>query len=146
MNRQCVILCERGTTWAAMLQRQLPRGVELRQSRTLLDCGDELAVQPGSLVAVELTRDNFAGALSAVCRWTQEFPMARVMVLADSDLESFEWALREAGAVHFTVSPRQLDGMAHLVQRHFERQPQRSPTGLAAAIWDTLPWSDVVRA
>src|SRR5258707_5153898 len=112
MNRQCVILCQRGATWAAMLRRQLPRGVELRQPLSLDECGDELVLQPSGLVAVELRADNFAAVISAVSRWTQEFPAARVLVLAEHGLAPFEWALREAGAVYFTSSPPQLDGLA----------------------------------
>jgi hypothetical protein len=50
--------------------------------------------------------------------------------------------LREAGAVHFTVSPRSLPGWTRSVVRHFERLPAPR-ANLAADVWNTLPWSDV---
>ena len=74
-----------------------------------------------------------------MARLPRDFPLARVAVVADRSLAPGEWLMREAGAVHFTTSPRRLGSLAAAVGRHLEQVP-RPPQGLAERIWATLPW------
>jgi hypothetical protein len=145
MNRPCVIVCERSGKWAAALRPCLPVEIPLRQTRGLGECALELAAAPSSLLAVELNRENAAGVLSLLNTVGRRFPLAVALVLAERGLESHEWLLREAGAVHFTTSPREADDVARLALRHFSRQAAPAQS-LATRIWDALPWSEAARS
>ncbi len=133
-----------------MIGRHLSSGVVCRSFRCDIPAGRctsaaGLAAAPASLLALELTRENCSEVLALVSDMRREFPLARVLVLADRGMEAFEWLLREAGAVHFTTSPRMLDGLAHLVRSHFSRIPE-PPAEFATRLWDSLPWRDVATA
>lgn len=143
MSKPCVILCERSGAWACAVTRHLPDDVRLRQTRGLGECAAELAEFPTSLLALELTRQNFAGVLALLSAVGRKFPQARVVILAQRELGDYEWLFREAGAIHFTSSPRELAGLPGLVRRHFRRVPAPPATSLAAQVWDALPWGDV---
>jgi hypothetical protein len=67
------------------------------------------------------------------------------MVLADERLKHYESLMREAGAVYVTSSPRQLDGLAHLVRSHFERVGA-APRDVCQDLWEALPWSESATA
>ena len=49
--------------------------------------------------------------------------MARLAVVADRSLAGYEWLMREAGAVHFVCSPRQVGPLAQLACRHLAQVP-----------------------
>jgi hypothetical protein len=117
----------------------------MRQTRGLGECAAELADAQSSLVVLELTRQNFSGVLRLVSELGRKHPVARAIVLAERGLEDYEWLLREAGAIHFTSSPRELAGLERLVRNHFRRLPV-IPTTLAAQVWETLPWSEATSA
>ena len=142
MNVPCMIVCERSGRWAVALAPHLAPSMRLRQTRSLAECAAVMDRAPASLLALEATRENLAGVLALLVDVTKKFPRARAIVLADRGLESYEWLLREAGAVYFTVSPRGSHDLALLAGRHLERAcaPQAD---LAAQIWDALPWSEV---
>jgi hypothetical protein len=146
MTKAQVILCERGAAWAAAVAGQLPPDVRLRQTRAVGECVSVLAEAPTSLLAVELTSQNLARVLATMDEVSRKFPQARVVVLAQRGLEGYEWLLREAGALHFTASPRELAGFEALARRHFERVPGPPTATLAAQVWDALPWNDVATA
>jgi hypothetical protein len=146
MSKSYVILCERSGTWAAAVARQLPGDVRLRQTGGLRECALELAEHPSSLLAVELTGQNLAQVMALVTEVSRKWPHARIIVLAQRGLDACEWLLREAGAIHFTTSPRQLVGLGGLVRRHFERICVPSTASPAAHIWDALPWSGAATA
>ncbi len=146
MSKPRVILCERSGAWAPAVARHLPGNVGLRETRGLAECAAELAETPTSLLALEVTRQNFAAVLALVTRIGGKFPRARVIILAQRGLDDYEWALREAGAIHFTSSPRRLLGLASLIRRHFAGIPAPPIASLAAQAWDDLPWSDVAMA
>jgi hypothetical protein len=114
----------------------------LRQTRGLGAAAAELAEAPTSLLALELTRQNFTGVLAMMSEIGRKLSRARIMILAERGLDDYEWLFREAGAVYFTSSPRELPGVANLVRRHFNRLPAPPAASVAAQVWDTLPWSD----
>jgi hypothetical protein len=140
-----VIVCERTGRWAVALRRELAdAGVRVYETRTLADCWQLLAEAPASFAVIELT---LAGAEALLCGWTQhgrEFPSARMAVVADRSLAGCHWAMREAGAVHFTCSPRGLSPLARLICRHLAQAPA-PPQSLPQRIWAGLPWKAAAR-
>jgi hypothetical protein len=135
-----LIVCERDGRWAAALRRELarPEG-RLCETRSLNECWEALTRWPASFVLVELTRANATELLERMAWLERDFPLARVAVVADRDLGFCESLMREAGAVHFTVCPRRLQGLGCAALRHLDAapQPQRSFT---KRIWASLPW------
>ena len=76
----------------------------------------------------------------------RETPLRRALpdylpaaVVADRSLAACEWLVREAGAVHFLLSTRQLPPLARLVVRHLANVPAPQQT-LVDRIWASLPW------
>ena len=135
-----LIVCERSGRWATVLRRELgPEAVGVHETRNLTDCWAMLAEAPASFVIVELSAGGVAGLLRQMAWLESDFPLARVAVVAARSRAGYEWLVREAGAVHFTCSPRQLGPMARLALRHLAQAPapQRS---LSQQLWASLPW------
>ena len=139
-GRARLIVCEREGRWAVALRRELPvHGVRVHETRSVAECWEMLARRPASFVVAELTRSGAEALLEQMAWLQRDFPGARVAVVAERPLASCEWLLREAGAVHFTVSPRELGPLACLAVRHLEVAPPPQWT-LAERIWADLPW------
>jgi hypothetical protein len=137
-----LIVCERTGRWAVALRRELAdAGVRVYETRAVADCWYMLAESPGSFLVVELTATNAEALLHRLVRQQRDFPLARVAVVADRDLAAYEWLLREAGAVHFTCSPRRLRALADLACRHLAQVPAPQQS-LAERIWAGLPWKE----
>jgi len=135
-----LIVCERGGEWAVGLRRELPvPGVRVYETRSLPECWAMLARWPASLLVVELTRSNAEALVGRMTSLDREFPSARMAVVAERELARCEWLMREAGAVHFTVSPRRLGPLARLAVRHLDAAPRPERT-LTRRIWARLPW------
>lgn len=142
MNAPSVIVCERSGKWATALGRHLPPALRVRQTRALSECIGVLAAAPASFLALEATRENLTQLLSLLGDFGHKFPLARALVLADRGFERYEGLFREAGAVHFSVSPRESAELARLAGKHLGGMtPAR--VFLAEQVWDTLPWSEV---
>ena len=142
MNEPSLILCERRGKWAVAVARHLKTSIRVTQTRSLAECGGALAAAPSSLVALEMTRENLADPMAWLAEMAARFPAAKMVVLADRDLASFEWQARELGAGHYLVSTRQSEELALLAARHLaDRRARR--TNLAGQIWEQLPWSHV---
>lgn len=134
------IVCERTGQWAVALRRELPRpDVYLHQTRSVSECWELLGRYPASFLVVELTRANADALLDRMAWLERDFPLARVAVVAQRSLGIYEQLIRQAGAVHFTSSLRDLRPLACLACRHLDQapRPQRSVT---EQIWDSLPW------
>ena len=120
-----LLVCERGGQWAGALRRELaPSGVEVHETRSLAECWDALAASPASFLVVELTRAGAEELLGRLARRERDFPWAEVAVVAARALAQWQWLVREAGAVHFTCSPRQLGVLAELACRHLAGVPR----------------------
>jgi DNA-binding NarL/FixJ family response regulator len=136
-----LIVCERTGTWAARLRTHLPAEMPLRQTRSLDECLEELGRSPGSLLVLEVSAANLRDVIGLAADLGRRFPHARWVAVTDRANASYEGLLREAGAVHFVVSPRTADILARLAVRHAARVPQPRAS-LAARIWESLPWHE----
>jgi hypothetical protein len=135
-----LIVCERLGHWAAALRRELLEpDVRVYETRSLAKCCEMLGGHPASFVVAELTRPGVQALLERVAELGRDFPLARVAVVAERELASCEWLIRESGAVHFCVSLREASVLAHLAVRHLHATPQPQRT-LPEQIWDRLPW------
>jgi hypothetical protein len=147
MNNPSVIVCERSGIWATSLARHLGPEIRLRQTRGLEECVRQLAAAPASLLALEVSRGNLPGGLALLVDVGRRFPASRSIVLAERGCERYEWLLREAGAVHFSVSPRESESLARLAVRHFGLATvplaDECRGDVTSQIWDALPWNDV---
>ena len=65
--------------------------------------------------------------------------------MAARRLAPYERLAQEAGAVHFTCSPRRLGPLAALAIRHLAGIPLPQQT-LAERIWASLPWGEKTSA
>jgi hypothetical protein len=65
--------------------------------------------------------------------------LAEVAVVAARSLAGWQWLVREAGAVHFSCSPRQLGPLAEMACRHLASVPL-PPQSLTDRILAGLPW------
>ena len=135
-----LIVCERLGRWAAGLRRELG-GADVRpqETRGMADCWGVLAEAPASLAVVELTTAGAGELLGRMAWLPQDFPLARVAVVADRSLADCGWLMREAGAVYFTCSPRRLGPLARLACRHLAQAPAPQQT-VEQRIWASLPW------
>jgi hypothetical protein len=135
-----LIVCERSGRWAVALRCHLAgAGVRVHESRTFSDCWELLREAPGSFLVVEVTAAETEGLLRRLARLHREFPLARLAVVADRSQAGCQWLMREAGAVHFVCSPRQLGPLAGVVCRHLAQVPA-PPQTLSERIWASLPW------
>jgi hypothetical protein len=89
---------------------------------------------------LELTRDNAETLIGRLSELGREYPGAAAVIVADRRLRPLEWLAREAGAVHFEVSPRRMAAIAALARRHLAAAPKADlpPTQRILA---NLPWS-----
>jgi hypothetical protein len=137
-----LIVCEAGDRWAAALLRELAAaGVRVYQTRTLADAWEALAAAPASFLAVEVSAGNLRDFLRRMVWFSRDFPAARVAVVAARRLVDGQGLIREAGAIHFVLSPRHLAPLAELAIRHLANLPL-PPQTLVERIWTSLPWKE----
>ncbi len=126
-----VVICESGGQWAVRLRRELqPERIRLRETRRLVDCQRELEETDAGLVLVEWSAARRAELADFVDRISRRFPRTSVVVLAQRNAAGDERLAREAGAVHFTSSPRALGPVVRLIHRQQVRR-QRDRTAAA---------------
>ena len=138
-SRQRWIVCERTGRWAQGLRREPAAGLRLHEVRSLAECWEMLGQVPASFVVVELTAAHAPTLLARLARWEREYPLARMAIVADRPLGEYEGLMREAGAVWFTVSPRELGPLAAIARRHLEQAPKPEMT-VVERIRSGLPW------
>ena len=135
-----VIVCERQGKWAVALRRELAaESVCLSETRTLSDSWELLRQSPASFLVLELTPTNVDPLLAGMLALQSDFPLARAAVVADRRLAAYEWLAREAGAVGFLTSPRELAPFAQAIVRHL-RQAPKPRLSLVEQFWAELPW------
>ena len=137
-----LIVCERANQWVIALRMIMGNnGRSIAELNRLEECGDALSKSPASLLALELTQDTIDIMASLLVGLRRSYPHSRAIVFASRDLAPYQWLMREAGAVHVCLSPRNLTPVVRLIERHFvtTRQPQRN---FRQDTWHKLPWSD----
>jgi hypothetical protein len=136
------IVCERAAKWAVALRLPLKQlGRRIVETRSLDDCWSEVAASPASLVGVEATNSNLESLVPWMQRLRAAFPRARVVVLGSRGLETGQWVLREAGAVHVVFSPRQWQPVVRIAHRHLGTVPCPDDSA-RQRVWRRLPWTD----
>lgn len=136
-----LIVCERKGRWATALR--VVAGVTaaiILETRSLFDCGEELRAHPGSFVVAELSARNAPDVVDWLAQLDQLDPEARAAVVADRSLRSWEPVVREAGAVWFVTSPRDVGPLARMARRHLDAVP-KAPREFVEEVWDWLPWA-----
>ncbi len=136
-----LIVCEQHGAWSAALRRTMGPSIELRQTRSLSECGRELTERRTGVVAVELTAERTVRVAAFVAWVSQRCPETRSIVLAERHLAPLEWWLREVGTAHFVTSPRQLGPLAEIVSRQARRMPP-STLSWSEKYWAELPWGE----
>ncbi len=131
---------ERQPRWAIALRQTIgegePRVHELRVAEAV---GDELLGAPQSILLWAADSENALPLAARIVRLGRTFPHAPQMVAAERTVAHYEPLWREAGAIHVVTSPRKLEQVVRIVNRHLARvtEPARS---LEAAVWAGLPW------
>lgn len=134
------IVSERGGHWAIALRRESGEsGIRLYETRSLADGWSMLEQHPAGFLVAELTHANAALLLERIAALERWLPQARVAVVAERALAQHEWPAREAGAVWFASSPRELRPIAAMAVRHMRLAPVPS-VDLVQQIWNSLPW------
>jgi len=133
-----LIVCEKTGRWATAW-RQAIDGSQIFETRSLADCWEELTNYPASLIALETTSANLEQVATWIARLGRFFPSARAVVLAQRTLQPAAPPLREAGAIHFLCTPRKIDSLARLAERHLATAPKK-PRSPSEQIRDRLPW------
>jgi hypothetical protein len=144
------IVCERTSRWAAALRlelshRNLPS--RIRETRTLAELDSELAARPNCLAAVEVHRGNFADALAWLSSVRSRYCATLCASLVDrslvEDLDEVCDVLSEAGVQAIATSPRRLDEVLALGQRHERKLGEiDNDLPLTAQVWASLPWQE----
>ncbi len=134
------VICERTGAWAVALRREAAsQDLRLYETRSLTDAWASLDQSPASFLVAELTDTNAESLVDRIGGIGRRFPHARVAVVGERCLAEYEWLVREAGAVWFSVSPRDLKPIVALARRHLQRAPC-PPRDLAQQVWSSLPW------
>jgi len=90
-----LLVCEATGGWAIALRRELA-GLRLRvhETRSVVEAWAELARAPASFLVVELSRASVEPFLERLAWLEQDYPLARVAVVAERALEDCEWLVR----------------------------------------------------
>jgi len=136
-----LIVCERTGEWTAALRKELvDLNVKVFECRRLAEAWAALAQTNAIFLIAEATSGNLSELVERLKWLRRDFPHARAAVVADRSLTDCEWLVREAGAIHFLASPRQLQSLVTIVIRHFAIVPLPAQT-LTEQIWASLPWA-----
>lgn len=169
MSRPRWMVCEMSGRWATALrialarsgwpQTSVPRLLEVRQ---LAELTEKLDQRPHDMALVEVRRENAMEVLLWLAKARREYWQARFIAVVDrgiwqsTDASTATWrrarqplidALLEAGAVDVVTSPRHLDAVLAIGQRHAALDTERlhgQAARMSVADWisASLPWQD----
>ncbi len=142
-----VVFCERTGEWAAAWRRlaagrlgpSAERWLPVVETRVLSQCREVWDEAPAAFFAVELASANLDQALDFLVELATSHTRARSAVLTSRSLATYEGLARELGAVHVAYSPRRLDVLLPIAQRHLAAAPHE-PLPILDRIWRELPW------
>jgi len=115
--------------------------IRLIETRRLSDCQAEIRQAPGAFVTIELTVERCDEALRLMMELSRWRPGTAFTVVADRNWRNYEPLVRELGALHFVVSPRQIHPLAVMAARHLSQWSESEQT-LTERTLARLPWSD----
>ncbi len=134
------IVCEKTGSWAAALRwHQGARPLPLQETRSLIDARATLLKSPASILALEVTAANAEGVLRLMLEARRLCPDAREIVLLTNEVGVFAPLFWESGAVFVVLSPRRLDRVVRLVERHLAGQ-EAPELSTRERVWARLPW------
>lgn len=144
-----LIFCERSGQWAAAWRiawRRRLRGAEPRadirvsETRSPAECLEMIESAPAAFVVLELTAADCERALDLLFEISARYRSAAAAVAAERSMKDYQWLVRELGAVHFLVSPRELPTLAGMVERFAVRSPRELE--FEESVWASLPWGN----
>lgn len=145
-----LIVLERSGNWATALRSRFNESeVRVFETRTASDCRQRLLQHPRAIAALELTAANARPLLSTLLALHSELPGVCSIIMAERRMAGYESLFREAGAIHFVVSPRSLGDVGQIVRRFaaLDASSASAPSDRddpRPAIVANLPWSDFV--
>ena len=110
------------------------------QTRSLAQCRDELRDAASSFVIVQWSIEKPEAVLREIAWLSERFPAARIAVVAARRFAAYRSLAHEAGAIHFSVSPRRLKPLAALAHHHLE-QVSVDDGSPSQRILARLPWA-----
>lgn len=133
------LLCEANQDWSMALRWAMPDvASRMDVTASLDDCRAALVDSPRSVVGLEVRRESLEADVEFVTELKSQG--TSVVALASRELAPAENLLREAGAVHVALSPRNLRPVARQIRRCLSQSKQSHST-LRDAIWARLPWA-----
>jgi hypothetical protein len=121
--------------------------MSLVETRSLQEFWERLKESPAAIGALEFTIDKREPVLAALVRIGRMFPNVVPLVFAERRLAGWENVVREAGAIHFVVSPRRLEEVCEIARRrtmnvtqHVAMAPDDHGLSIEQRIFATLPW------
>lgn len=118
-RKRALLVCERTGDWATHLRRALAQqDVRLCETRSLLECEEQLSASPNSYLFLSLDVGSVADVVDFVVAWSDRFPRCRFIAGVSREQAAYEPLLREAGVVHVVTSPRDLSALAMIFQKH----------------------------
>ena len=140
MNESSVVVCEKTGKWAAAIRRLLRPASGLCETRSWQACLQEVRTRTAALVALEVLPENAESVCRRVAELTRRFRQVHVILLADRNLQTVEWLLREAGAAHVLFSPRDIVRLRPIIERFWTQIPPSRKT-FREHVWSQLPWA-----
>ncbi|HEY2761082.1 MAG TPA: hypothetical protein VGI75_10070 [Pirellulales bacterium] len=142
-----VIIYETSGDWAALIRRRSPPGIVLIETRSIDEAMDTLKASPHSMVLLQLHPRQSERILTLLRRIERDFHRAATVVLGNHHLRSWENLVREAGAIDYLQSPRQISRIIDLLEHHLGlarlgASETDSELSLEERIQRNLPWGD----
>lgn len=128
----------------ALRRERLPHAavVETRSIDQLLE---ELARSTAAVVAIEVADNRIESSIAAVAQTARWHPGAVIVALANRKLGGYETVLREVGAAHVVVSPRQAREIVAIASQRLaatgENDFNAEEGSLEQQILARLPWN-----
>lgn len=142
-NAPQFIVCEKTGIWAAAIRwQQNVRPLPLKQARSLIDARSLLIQSPSSVIALEVTTANAEGALRLILEMRNISPVACAIALLTPEIVELGGLFLESGAALAVLSPRRLERIVRLAERHISQLESPSLT-TRERVWARLPWSQL---
>lgn len=134
-----IVVYEPSGAWAAALRWQLRTKRPLVESREFAEAEQLVAEVPGSLLLGEVSDPSAELILQRLLRErTSDTGRATIVLLSPSWRQRADW-FWEAGALFCVLSPRRLDRLIGVIERHAARARPAEPL-TRASLRRRLPW------